>query len=74
MSRTGTPEDPWVLETPPGTPELTIHRDVAAAPRGPLEPLERPPSVVSAGQSWSPRRDSNPRPADYESRSGRSAW
>lgn len=25
---TGTPDDPWVLTTPPGTSEYTMHRDV----------------------------------------------
>jgi hypothetical protein len=29
---TGTKEDPWVLRTPPGTSEYTIHRDEQADP------------------------------------------
>jgi Family of unknown function (DUF6855) len=32
MSGTGTPDDPWLLKTPPGTSEYTIHRDDAAEP------------------------------------------
>ena len=32
MSGTGTPEDPWVLKTPPGSSEFTIHRDDTAEP------------------------------------------
>ncbi len=32
MSGTGTASDPWVLQTPPGTSEFTIHRDDAADP------------------------------------------
>jgi hypothetical protein len=28
----GTKEDPWVLRTPPGTSEYTMHRDEAANP------------------------------------------
>lgn len=32
MSGTGTPEDPWVLKTPPGTSGYTIHRDDSADP------------------------------------------
>jgi hypothetical protein len=28
----GTPEDPWVLQTPSGGSEYTIHRDLAADP------------------------------------------
>lgn len=28
----GTPEDPWVLKTPPGTSDYTIHRDDDADP------------------------------------------
>jgi hypothetical protein len=28
MSGTGTPDDPWVLTTPPGTSEYALHRDV----------------------------------------------
>ena len=30
--RKGTPEDPWVLETPPGTAEYQLHRDDSADP------------------------------------------
>jgi hypothetical protein len=29
---TGTPEDPWVLTTPPGQSEFTVYRDEAADP------------------------------------------
>jgi len=29
---TGTKEDPWVLRTPPGTSEYTIHKDEQAEP------------------------------------------
>lgn len=29
---TGTREDPWVLRTPPGTSEYTLHRDESADP------------------------------------------
>jgi len=29
---TGTKDDPWVLTTPPGTSEYTMHRDEAADP------------------------------------------
>ena len=29
---TGTAEDPWVLQTPPGTSEYTMHRDDEADP------------------------------------------
>jgi hypothetical protein len=32
MSGSGTADDPWVLRTPPGTAEFTIHRDDAADP------------------------------------------
>src|SRR6476659_1639433 len=32
MSGTGTPDDPWVLKTPPGTSDYTIHRDDGADP------------------------------------------
>ena len=32
MNGNGTPEDPWVLKTPPGTSEFTIHRDDTAEP------------------------------------------
>ena len=32
MSGTGTAEDPWVLQTPPGTSEFTIHRDDSVDP------------------------------------------
>lgn len=32
MTGSGTPDDPWVLRTPPGTSEYTIHRDDAADP------------------------------------------
>lgn len=32
MSGTGTPEDPWLLTTPPGTSAYTIHLDGAAQP------------------------------------------
>ena len=32
MSGSGTAEDPWVLRTPPGTSEYTMHRDDAADP------------------------------------------
>jgi hypothetical protein len=32
MSGTGTAEDPWVLKTPPGTSEFTMHRDDDAEP------------------------------------------
>jgi hypothetical protein len=28
MSGTGTESDPWVLKTPPGTSEYTMHRDI----------------------------------------------
>jgi hypothetical protein len=31
-SGTGTPEDPWVLQTPPGTSSFTMHRDDTADP------------------------------------------
>ncbi len=30
--RQGTPEDPWVLKTPPGTAEYQMHRDDSADP------------------------------------------
>ena len=29
---TGTADDPWVLKTPPGTSEYTLHRDESADP------------------------------------------
>ena len=32
MSGPGTREDPWVLKTPPGTSEFTIHRNDTAEP------------------------------------------
>ncbi|WP_256795906.1 DUF6855 family protein [Terrabacter sp. Ter38] len=32
MSGTGSTDDPWVLRTPPGTSEYTMHRDDAAEP------------------------------------------
>lgn len=32
MSGNGTPEDPWLLRTPPGTSEFTIHRDDTCKP------------------------------------------
>jgi hypothetical protein len=32
MSGTGTPEDPWVLKTPPGTSQHTMHCDDTADP------------------------------------------
>lgn len=32
MSGSGTADDPWVLRTPPGTSEFTIHRDDAVDP------------------------------------------
>ncbi|WP_076263761.1 DUF6855 family protein [Intrasporangium flavum] len=32
MSGTGSTDDPWVLRTPPGTAEYTMHRDDAATP------------------------------------------
>jgi hypothetical protein len=32
MSAQGTPQDPWVLRTPPGTAEFTMHRDDTADP------------------------------------------
>jgi hypothetical protein len=32
MSGSGTAEDPWVLKTPPGTSEYTMHRDDGADP------------------------------------------
>jgi hypothetical protein len=32
MSGSGTADDPWVLKTPPGTSEYTIHRDAEADP------------------------------------------
>lgn len=32
MSGSGTAEDPWVLKTPPGTREYTLHRDDGADP------------------------------------------
>jgi hypothetical protein len=32
MSGTGTPDDPWLLKTPPGTSDYAIHRDDAADP------------------------------------------
>ncbi len=32
MSGTGTADDPWLLKTPPGTSEYTIHRDDSAEP------------------------------------------
>ena len=32
MSGSGTAEDPWVLKTPPGTSEFTMHRDDTADP------------------------------------------
>ena len=31
-SGTGTKDDPWVLKTPPGTSEYTMHRDDASDP------------------------------------------
>ena len=32
MSGSGTLDDPWVLKTPPGTSEYTLHRDDVADP------------------------------------------
>nr|WP_028785286.1 hypothetical protein [Terracoccus sp. 273MFTsu3.1] len=32
MSGTGTTDDPWVLRTPPGTSEYTMHRDDGTEP------------------------------------------
>lgn len=32
MTGSGTAEDPWVLKTPPGTSEYTLHRDDGADP------------------------------------------
>ena len=32
MSATGSADDPWVLKTPPGTSEYTMHRDDTAEP------------------------------------------
>jgi hypothetical protein len=32
MNGTGTPDDPWLLKTPPGTSEYTIHRDETTDP------------------------------------------
>jgi hypothetical protein len=32
MSGAGTKQDPWVLRTPPGTSEYTLHRDEEADP------------------------------------------
>ncbi|MGC1513897.1 MAG: DUF6855 family protein [Acidimicrobiales bacterium] len=32
MSGTGRPDDPWMLKTPPGTSDYTIHRDDTADP------------------------------------------
>ena len=32
MTGTGSPEDPWVLTTPPGTSEIRLHRDPEADP------------------------------------------
>lgn len=32
VSGTGTPDDPWLLTTPPGGSEFTAYRDEAAAP------------------------------------------
>ena len=32
MSGNGTPEDPWLLRTPPGTASYTIHRDETVEP------------------------------------------
>jgi len=32
VSGTGSTDDPWVLRTPPGTAEYTMHRDDAATP------------------------------------------
>jgi hypothetical protein len=32
VSGTGTTDDPWVLRTPPGTSEYTMHRDDSADP------------------------------------------
>jgi hypothetical protein len=32
MAGTGTKDDPWVLRTPPGTSEYTMHRDEQADP------------------------------------------
>jgi hypothetical protein len=32
MSGSGTADDPWVLQTPPGTSTYTIHRDETAEP------------------------------------------
>lgn len=32
MSGTGSPDDPWVLRTPPGTSEYTMHRDDTSEP------------------------------------------
>ncbi|MCA1676970.1 MAG: hypothetical protein LC799_33940, partial [Actinobacteria bacterium] len=32
VTGTGTPDDPWVLQTPPGTSEYQMHRDDTADP------------------------------------------
>jgi hypothetical protein len=32
MAGTGTPEDPWVLKTPPGSSEYEMYRDASADP------------------------------------------
>ncbi len=32
VQRTGTPEDPWILTTPPGKSEFEAYRDAEAAP------------------------------------------
>ena len=32
MSGAGTPDDPWILHTPPGTSEYQMHRDDAVDP------------------------------------------
>ena len=32
MTASGTAADPWVLRTPPGTSEFTMHRDDSADP------------------------------------------
>lgn len=32
VTGSGTPEDPWVLRTPPGTSEYRMHRDDGADP------------------------------------------
>jgi hypothetical protein len=32
MAGSGTPDDPWVLKTPPGSAEFTAHRDPDATP------------------------------------------